>query len=215
MLSSQKNKPLFLVFEGGEGTGKTTQIQELRKKLESVSKQVQVTFEPGGTELGQKVRELLLNPSGPSISSRTEALLLAASRAQHVEQVIRPALSKGTIVLCDRYWDASIAYQGVGRGLGIEAILNLNLWATESLYPDHVFVFDLDPSIGLKRAKDRAQGAVMDRIEQEALVFHQNVRKGYLQALKLFPETHTLVDASQNVGDISKQIWNRVEPLLV
>jgi dTMP kinase len=213
-LAKSKLKGLFLVFEGGEGTGKSTQIQKLKSKLEDQGSKVIVTFEPGGTVLGQKIREILLNPAHSGMSPKAEALLLAASRAQHVEEVIRPGLESGAVVLSDRYWDASLAYQGVARNLGVQNILDMNLWATSGLAPDKVFIFDLEPGVGMERARARAQGEALDRLEQEDGVFHQRVRQGYLTILARNPGTHTLVDASLNVGDISNILWSHIQPLL-
>jgi dTMP kinase len=192
----------FIVFEGGEGTGKTTQIHALKEWLEkSQKREVVVSFEPGGTELGRKIREFLLDPAIPPMDIRCEALLFAATRAEHVSKVIAPAVSSGKIVLCDRYWDASRAYQGAGRGLGFQAIDNLNMWATRSYFPNRVFLFDLDPRSGLNRASLRQAGK-LDRLESESLRFHEDVRSSYLYLAHSDPERYRVIDASQDIEPI-------------
>jgi len=189
----------FIVFEGGEGTGKTTQIHALKDWLEkSEGREVVVSFEPGGTPLGKKIREMLLDPALPPMDDRCEALLFAATRAEHVAHVLRPAVESGKIVLCDRYWDASRAYQGAGRALGFEAIDRINLWGTRSFFPDRVFLFDLDPTQGLARASARQAGK-LDRLESESLKFHRKVRESYLFLAQSDPKRYRILDASQSV----------------
>jgi dTMP kinase len=192
----------FIVFEGGEGTGKTTQIHKLKTWIEeSLKLPVIVTFEPGGTPLGQKIRDFLLDPSIPKMDERCEALLFAAARAEHVAKVIRPALQAGKVVLCDRYWDASRAYQGGARDLGFRAIDRLNEWGTRDLRPQRVFLFDADPKAGLERARQRNQG-MMDRLEQEALSYHDKVRESYLEIARREPDVFRLVDAKLPIDEI-------------
>jgi dTMP kinase len=199
----------FVAFEGGEGTGKTTQIKALSERLRDEGFEVVLTWEPGGTAVGERVRSILLDPNTGPLSAKAEALLYAATRAEHVEKVIRPALKRGAWVLCDRYWDASRAYQGGGRGLGLFAIDSLNQWATDSLYPDLVFFFHLDPSRGLERAQKRSQG-YKDRLELEDLSFHQRVLETYEVVARLEPQLHVWVDAAQSVENISSQIWDEL-----
>lgn len=203
----------FIVFEGGEGTGKTTQIKALKKTLEEKGYEVLVTWEPGGTPLGQRIREMLLDPQVPSMDSRCEALLFAAARAEHVATVIAPAVAAGKLVLCDRFWDASRAYQGSGRRLGFQAIDRLNEWGTRSFYPDRVFVFDLDPREGLARASARTAGA-LDRLEQESLDFHDSVRNSYLHVAHNDPERYRIVDASKSPEEVSEFLLKELGPCL-
>ncbi|MEO5666628.1 MAG: dTMP kinase [Bdellovibrionota bacterium] len=192
----------FIVFEGGEGTGKTTQIHALKDWLEKTQgREVVVTFEPGGTPLGKNIRAMLLDPAIPKMDARCEALLFAATRAEHVSHVIRPAIEAGKIVLCDRYWDASRAYQGAGRALGFEAIDRINMWGTRSFFPDRVYLFDLDPEKGLERASARQAGK-LDRLESESLKFHRTVRESYLYLAHSDPKRYRILDASRSVEDL-------------
>lgn len=209
-------KGLFVVFEGGEGTGKSTQIRLLEEKLKSAGRDVHVTWEPGGTELGQRIRQMLMDPAVKDMDDRCEALLFAAARAQHVSAVIRPLLAKGCVVLCDRYWDASKAYQGVARGLGVEKINELNEWATQDLHPDRVVIFDMDPVKGLARAKERAtsQDTEVDRLEQEKLAFHQQVRQAYLDFAASDEQRYSVVNADQSKEAIADELWQAMNTWL-
>lgn len=203
----------FIVFEGGEGTGKSTQIHAIKDHLVAQGHTVLVTFEPGGTALGEAIRALLLTPNQVPMHARTEALLFAAARAQHVEQVVRPALASGHIVLCDRYWDASRAYQGVGRGLGTAVIDTLNCWATGALFPEHIFLFDIDPKEGLRRAQERNianKQQPLDRLEQEKLEFHQKIREAYLFFARSQPELYEVIDARLPVAEITKKLLQTI-----
>jgi dTMP kinase len=179
----------FIVFEGVEGAGKGTQVRLAREFLEEQGYEVLVTREPGGTELGERLRDSLLH-DGESVDSRAEALLFAASRAQHVSRVIRPALEAGKVVLCDRYLDSSLAYQGAGRGLGEQDVLSLNVWATQGLFPDLVILLHLEPDQGLARV-----GEVPDRIEAEDQSFHAKVADAFLKIAEDHPERFRIVDA--------------------
>jgi len=203
---------IFIVFEGGEGTGKTTQIKLLKQKLEAQGRKVHLTWEPGGTALGEKIRSLLLDPNVIGMSAKCEALLYSAARSEHVHTVIRPKLNEGFIVLCDRYWDASRAYQGIARSLGIPAIDALNTWATDGLLPHKVFLFDLNPQIGLERALNRS--GTVDRLESEGLGFHESVRNGYSLLAEMFPKTHKVIDASKSLEDIEKILWIEIQETL-
>jgi dTMP kinase len=206
------SKGRFIVFEGGEGTGKTTQIKRLEARLKEAGRDVVLSWEPGGTPLGEKVRSVILDPNSGPMSARCEALLYAACRAEHVDKVIRPALDRGAIVLCDRYWDASRAYQGVARRLGILAIDRINWWATEGLFPDRVYLFDIDPSIGLERAKSRTGQA--DRLEQEGKPFHNEVRKAYLHIAHSDPSRYEIINAAASRDEISEQLWQSLSKCL-
>jgi dTMP kinase len=179
----------FIVFEGVEGAGKGTQVRLAREFLEGMGHDVLVTREPGGTELGEQLRDSLLD-HGESVDARAETLLFAASRAQHVSRVIRPALEEGKFVLCDRYLDSSLAYQGTGRGLGEQDVLSLNVWATQGLFPDLVILLHLEPDRGLARI-----GAEQDRIEAEDESFHAKVSDAFLKIAEDHPERFRIIDA--------------------
>jgi dTMP kinase len=191
----------FIAFEGGEGSGKSTQIKNLEAFLKKEGFEVTVSFEPGGTPLGQEIRNLLLKPTSDPMAARTEALLYAASRAEHIAKVIRPALEKGHIVLCDRYMDASLAYQGIGRGLGLRAVLDLNLWATDNLLADRVYLLDVSPKVGLARASKRQ---ALDRLEAEPLKFHEEVLRAYRELANQNPSRYVVVNAGLEAGEVFK-----------
>jgi dTMP kinase len=183
---------VFIAFEGVEGAGKGTQIRLAREYLESEGFEVLVTREPGGTDIGEELRRLLLAHGTGPMEPRTEALLFAAARAQHVSSVIRPALEDGKVVLCDRYIDSSVAYQGVARGLGEPDVLNLNVWATQGLFPDFVILLHIEPELGLLRASEE-----LDRIEVEESSFHAKVADAFLRIAEEHPERFAVVDASR------------------
>lgn len=192
----------FIVYEGGEGSGKTTQIRLLADALRQLGHVVTTTHEPGDTEVGRHIRQLLLDPAIGHLAHRTEALLFAADRAEHVATVIRPALTAGHIVISDRYMDSSAAYQGTGRGLSIDEIINLSMWAADGLVPDLTIVLDLDPSDGLGRLVTAEFGAA-DRIEQETRAFLNAVRHGFLALAARDPDRYTVLDASRSIDDIA------------
>jgi dTMP kinase len=181
----------LIAFEGVEGAGKSTQLELLRRALEEQGHKVVATREPGGTPLGERVRSLLLDPSS-SVDARAEALLFAAARAQLVEQVIRPALERGEVVLCDRYLDSSLAYQGAARGLGRSEIAAINRFATDGLLPDVVVLLRLDPAEGLARGRGSR-----DRIECQDLEFHRRVAEAFLDLAAAEPERFAVIDADQ------------------
>lgn len=191
----------FIVFEGGDGAGKTTQMQALVRWMEARGEQVVVTREPGGTAIGARIREVLLDPDSAELDARAEALLYAADRAQHVKEVIEPALKAGKIVLSDRFLDSSLAYQGAARGLGIDHILQISEWATGGLLPDVVFYLSLDPDEGLSRSQGEP-----DRMEREAGDFHAEVARGYLQLAQRFPSRFVVIDASESVSQVHAKV---------
>lgn len=192
---------LFVTFEGGEGVGKTTQIALLRSALEKEGATVCVTREPGGDSVSETVRHLLLTSD---MTPRAELLLFLASRAQNVEHVIRPHLLKGGIVLCDRFIDSSVAYQGMARGLGMEAVAHLNTFATNGLIPDLTFLLDLDPASGLARQSDH------NRMENEGLEFHRIARQGFLAAAVNEPARIVVLDAMIPIASLQAQIYGHV-----
>ncbi|HEX5741647.1 MAG TPA: dTMP kinase [Pilimelia sp.] len=203
---------LFVVFEGGEGAGKSTQVAALAAHLRAAGHEVTVTREPGATDLGARIRALLLNPHGDvAISPRAEALLYAADRAQHVTTVVRPALNRGGVVVSDRYVDSSLAYQGAGRTLSVDDVAWLSDWATGGLRPDLVVLLDLDPALGLRRAA--ARGAP-DRLEQESLAFHGRVRQAFLDLAAAQPGRYLVVDAALPVDEVADRIRERVTELV-
>jgi dTMP kinase len=200
MTEQQQGK--LIVFEGGEGCGKTTQIHLAKLWLES-HVPVLTTREPGGTPLGGQIRRLLLEPAEEGMNSRTELLLYAADRAQHVERCIRPALAAGQLVLCDRYTDSTIAYQGYGRGLDRGLIDQLNHIATGGLVPDLTLWLDLDVRVGLQRAQARGQA---DRMERADSGFHQAVRQGFTEIAAVNPERVVRIEADRSIEDVSEAI---------
>ena len=190
---------VFITFEGGDGSGKSTQIQSVREWFESRGREVIVTREPGGTELGTEIRRLVQN--GPEdVDARTEALLYAADRAYHVATVIRPALERGAVVLGDRYIDSSLAYQGAARSLGVDEIASLSAWATQGLYPSLTFLLDLPPEVGARRRTDAP-----DRMERESMDFHERVRHEYLRLADAEPE-RIVIDAVGTVDEVFSEI---------
>ena len=200
---------LFITFEGGEGCGKSTQSRLLLKKLEQQNVPVVLTHEPGGTALGNELRRTLKRKRDSSISSQAELFLLAASRAQLVADVIRPALEEGKVVLCDRFTHSTMVYQGYGRGLDFTAIKMVNNMATRNLNPDLIILLDISPEQGLARKR-----SLKDRFELEDLSFHRRVREGYLKMAAAEPDRWLVIDASLPKGKIAEIIWDRVSQLL-
>lgn len=189
----------FISFEGGDGAGKTTQIALLAEHIASTGVEVVTTREPGGTDLGRKIRRALLH--GEHLCARTEALLYSADRAHHVATVIRPALERGATVITDRFIDSSVAYQGAARELGIDEIRQLNEWAVAGLVPDLTFLLDLDPAAGAARV-----GGEKDRLESEGHDFHERVRQTFVEIAAAEPERFVIIDASRSVEDIAADI---------
>lgn len=201
---------VFITVEGPDGAGKTTQIKQLAAFLQDKQIPYLCTREPGGDSIGQKIRQLLLDPANGDISSRAEAFLYAADRAQHVEKVILPALEKGIWVICDRFVDSQIAYQGYGRELEIvDFLLPLNQLATGGLQPDLTFLLQVEAQQGLARVV-KNRGANPDRMEQEKLEFHQRVCRGYQALAEKNPERIIVLDGNQSVEEIQKQIQTYV-----
>lgn len=198
---------IFITLEGGDGAGKTTQASLLEAWFQSQGRTVLRTREPGGTELGTEIRELVLHSRG-HIDERAEALLYAADRAQHIETVVLPALAAGTVVIQDRYFDSSIAYQGVARDLGAERIRELSLWAARDLAPDLTVLLDLSVEDG--RARLAAQGKRFDRLEAEAAAFHECVRQAFLGLAEQEPERFLVLDATQAPDELAASIRARL-----
>ena len=194
---------MFITLEGPEGSGKTTAVEAAVKKLEEMGYQIVRTREPGGTPIAEQIRNVILDKGNTAMDSRTEALLYAASRRQHLVEKVWPALKEGKIVICDRYLDSSLAYQGGARGLGIDNVLNVNLFATENTWPDLTLLFDIKPEIGLARISANADREV-NRLDLEKLEFHNSVRESFLALAKRFPERFIIIDASQSREEVAK-----------
>ena len=202
----------FISIEGVEGAGKSTQVRFIQDYLTSLGKTVVVTREPGGTELSEKIRNLLLEPSPNSMDNDTELLLMFASRAEHVSKVINPALHRGEWVLCDRFLDATYAYQGAGRGIQRQRIQQIADWTLKGLTPDLTLLFDLPVELGLERVLERK--GEMDRFEQEKINFFKKIRKSYLKSAKAEPNRIKIVDASLSITEIQEQLTQLIEPLI-
>lgn len=194
---------LFITLEGPEGAGKSTNREYLAEHLRAQGVDVVLTREPGGTPLAERIRELLLAPSDEKMDADTELLLVFAARAQHLAEVIRPALARGAVVLCDRFTDATYAYQGGGRGLSLERIATLEHFVQGELRPDLTLVFDLPVEIGLSRAAARGR---LDRFEQEGQAFFEAVRQAYLARAHAAPQQYTLIDASQSLAQVQQSL---------
>lgn len=210
---------IFVTFEGGEGSGKTTQLKLLASRIRASGKEVIETRDPGGTAIGKEMRTLLLHPGPVTIAPATELLLYEASRAQLVREVIAPAQPRGAVILCDRFTDSTLAYQGWGRGLDLDLIQRLNRFSTDGLVPDLTILLDLDPGIGLMRCR-RGVGAdastrlstgpsCWDRIEAEPLDFHLRIREGYRALAREDPDRIAVIDARLSVAEIEIAVWER------
>ena len=209
---------LFVTFEGIEGSGKTTQIRKAADYLRNRGAPCIVTGEPGGTPVGDELRKILLDRTVLSLSGRTELLLFAADRAQHVEEVIVPAMEEGKVVLCDRFSDATVAYQGYGRSQNIQSVRAICDFASQSLVPDMTFLFDISPDAGLERVIDRArrEGNVPreDRFERERLKFHEMIREGYLTLAHEEPDRFRIIDASRDIDAVHRDVRIHLEGLI-
>lgn len=194
---------LFITLEGPEGAGKSTNREYLAERLRAQGLDVLMTREPGGTPLAERIRELLLAPSDEPMHSDTELLLVFAARAQHIAQVIRPALERGAVVLCDRFTDATYAYQGGGRGLSLTRIEQLETFVQGALRPDMTLIFDLPVEIGLSRAAARGR---LDRFEQEGLAFFEAVRSAYLDRARKAPERYRIVNAARPLSAVQQDL---------
>jgi dTMP kinase len=210
-------RALFISFEGIEGSGKTTQIALLADYLSVRGRSARLTREPGGTPIGDQVRKILLDPANAALDPKAELLLYAAGRAQHLAELILPALEAATIVLCDRFSDATLAYQGYGRGLDPDLIGKLDRIVTDGMRPDLTILLDIDAAAGLARARGRNSRNGLEaeaRFENERLSFHERVRRGYLELAKREPGRFRVVDASQQPEEIQKEIRRIVDQLL-
>lgn len=202
---------LFITFEGGDGVGKSTQLRLLAERVAASGREVVTTREPGGTELGVEIRNIVLHHRG-EIAPRAEALLYAADRAHHIETLVRPALERGAVVVQDRYFDSSVAYQGAGRVLAGDEIRDISMWATGNLIPDLTVLLDLDPSAA--RVRLDADNKAFDRLESEKAEFHTRVRDGFLALAADEPARWLVIDATLSVEQIAQTIGERVDALL-
>ncbi len=201
---------MFITFEGIEGSGKTTQIRHILEYLKQRGRDCIVTREPGGTVTGQKIRAILLDPEGEGMDPSTELLLYMADRVEHVNKVIKPSLSAGKTVLCDRYFDATVVYQGYARGLNIDLLIRMHKLILNDLKPDITFLLDLPPEAGLSRAwkqiEEGERAGIETRFEKEAIAFHEKVREGYLELARQEPGRFIVIDAMNNEEQVRKDI---------
>lgn len=204
---------LFITFEGPEGAGKTTVLNKIVEQLQEINIEVMATREPGGIEIAEKIREVILNPSHTAMDERTEALLYAAARSQHFFEKVEPALQQGKLVLCDRFIDSSLAYQGYARGIGIDEVLAINEFAIGKRMPDLTILFDLDPKVGLSRIHAHHDREI-NRLDQESLAFHEKVREGYYEVVKRYPNRIKVVDANQSVDTVVENVWHLLKEVI-
>lgn len=202
---------IFITFEGGEGSGKSSQIAALLAALRAEGREVVETQDPGGTAIGREIRRILLDPARTGMAPLAELLLYEASRAQLVAEVIRPALARGQVVLCDRFTDSTVAYQGYGRGLDLALIDRLNRLVSADLRPNCTFLLDLDPAAGLARVRERTGE---DRMEAEVLGFHLRVREGFLAMARREPDRVVVLDGTRPPEEIAREVRDRVAALL-
>ncbi|HLS28210.1 MAG TPA: dTMP kinase [Opitutales bacterium] len=208
------NKGLLISFEGSEGSGKSTQIALLMKRIEATGRDVVVTREPGGTEIGEEIRHLLKHSTaGKGMTPAAELLLFSASRAQLVHEVMIPSLEEGKIILCDRFLDSTTVYQGMARKISRDPVNAINHFAAGDLVPDLTIVLDVPAETGLSRIRHRASD-LPDRMEQENVAFYRKVREGYLVLAKSFPERFIVIDGTPPIEEVAEKIWNAISPLL-
>lgn len=205
-----RREGIFITLEGGDGSGKTTLIGRLAAFLQNHSMPYLVTREPGGIEIAEKIREIILNPAHTAMDARTEALLYAAARSQHLAEKVEPALREGLTVLCDRFVDSSLVYQGVGRGLGVEEVWRINQFATGGLKPDLTFYLDIEPEVGMARIEANGNREV-NRLDMENLAFHRKVREAYLRIAEENPERIVTIDANRPIAVVERDIVRLLE----
>lgn len=198
----------FITFEGGEGSGKTTLIELLIKDLEKRGIKTFKTREPGGSKISEEIRNIILNKENTEMDYKTEALLYASSRRQHLVEIVTPAIEKGYLVICDRYLDSSLAYQGYARGLGIDDVYNINLYATSGILPDLTILIDQDPRVGLARIKNNQRDT--NRLDVENINFHDRVRAGYLEVAKKFPDRIKTINGERPLEEVYKDVLDEV-----
>ena len=200
---------MFITLEGPEGSGKTTAVKAAVAKLKELGYEVVQTREPGGTPISEQIRNVILDKANTTMDGRTEALLYAASRRQHLVEKVWPAIKEGKIVICDRYLDSSLAYQGGARGLGVDEILNINLFATEGTWPDLTLLFDIEPKLGLERIAKNSDREV-NRLDLEKIEFHNKVRQTFLDLSKRYPDRFVVIDASKGIEEVQKATMDAI-----
>lgn len=200
---------MFITFEGPEGSGKTTVSNIIEKRLEDIGYQVVHTREPGGTPIAEQIRNIILDKANTMLDARAEALLYAASRRQHLVEKVWPALKEGKIVICDRYIDSSLAYQGGARNLGVENVLSINMFATEGTFPDMTLLFDIKPEDGLHRISANANREV-NRLDLEKIEFHKSVRNTFLELAKQYKNRYVIIDASKPLDEVVENTWKEI-----
>ena len=204
---------LFITLEGPEGSGKSSVMEKVYERLLSEGYEIVKTREPGGTPIGEQIRNVILNQDNTKMDIRTECLFFAASRRQHLVEKIWPSIKQGKLVFCDRYLDSSLAYQGYARKLGIDNVLNVNLFATENTYPDLTLFFDVAPEIGLERI-NKNHNREVNRLDVEKLEFHKNVYQGYITLLNMYPERIKRIDASKPFNEVVEDTYNLIKGYL-
>ncbi len=204
-------KGYFITFEGPDGSGKTTVATEVCKRLSSLGYEVVHTREPGGIAISEDIRNIILDPKNTMMDAKTEALLYAASRRQHLVEKVFPAVKEGKIVICERFLDSSLAYQGYGRQLGFDEVLSINLFAIDNTYPDMTIYLDVDEEIGLSRLSDRE---FKDRLDQESVDFHHRVSEGYREVLRRFRDRISVIDASKSKEEVIEASMNKILELI-
>ena len=204
---------LFITLEGPEGSGKSSVMEKVYERLLSEGYEIVKTREPGGTPIGEQIRNVILNQDNTKMDIRTECLLFAASRRQHLVEKIWPSLKQGKLLFCDRYLDSSLAYQGYATKLGIDNVLNVNLFATENTYPDSTLFFDVAPEIGLERI-NKNHNREVNRLDVEKLEFHKNVYQGYITLLNMYPERIKRIDASKPFNEVVEDTYNLIKGYL-
>lgn len=207
------DKGVFITIEGPEGAGKTTIIQMLARQLEQNGYNVVQTREPGGIDIAEQIRHVILAKENTAMDPRTEALLYAAARRQHLVEKVKPSLEQGAIIICDRFIDSSLAYQGFARGLGVDEVFSINQFAIEDMMPILTLYFDIDPELGLRRINQH-KGREVNRLDLETIEFHQRVREGYLQLVKRFSDRIQVVDASKTVDEVYLTALTKIKTIL-
>ncbi|MCG7346193.1 dTMP kinase [Sporosarcina sp. ACRSL] len=208
------HKGIFITFEGPEGAGKTTVIAEIYKRLVAEGKKAILTREPGGIRISEKIRNIILDNEHQEMDGRTEALLYAAARRQHLVEKIIPALEEGNIVLCDRFVDSSLAYQGYARGLGMDEVMSINAFAIDNTMPDRTVYFDITPEEGLRRISKNDERE-QNRLDNETLQFHHKVHEGYQLLIEKFPDRIVSTDASQPLSEVTENVWKIISSQLI